>query len=235
MIATTTIDVRLWARWVASFIGFPLAGLAAMAVAGPIDSTAAAIAGGLAAGAVLGGIQSFALRLSAAQRATWAAVTAIALGIGLGIGATVVGFGYQTGDLVVMGLVTGASIGGLQAMLLHGGVVRGVAWAVATPVLWALGWAITSQVITDTDDQFANFGASGALVATAIGGVIIAVRPTRASPPAGVGAPSASGTSTPVHSCWTTGPAIPGQRAKMQSTTHSGTAWRSSPRSDSTR
>ncbi len=44
--------------------------------------------------------------------------------------------------------------------------MRRATWAVVTPVLWALGWLITSQVIVDVDAQYATFGASGALVAT---------------------------------------------------------------------
>jgi len=38
-------------------------------------------------------------------------------------------------------------------------------WAVANPPAWALGWLVTSYVITrNVHDQFTNFGASGALV-----------------------------------------------------------------------
>jgi hypothetical protein len=37
--------------------------------------------------------------------------------------------------------------------------------AVANPPAWALGWLVTSYVITrNVQDQFTNFGASGALV-----------------------------------------------------------------------
>jgi hypothetical protein len=38
-------------------------------------------------------------------------------------------------------------------------------WAIANPLAWALGWLVTSYVITrNVKDQFTNFGASGALV-----------------------------------------------------------------------
>ena len=38
-------------------------------------------------------------------------------------------------------------------------------WAIANPPAWALGWLVTSYVIsTNVDEQFTNFGASGALV-----------------------------------------------------------------------
>lgn len=185
---TAGFDTRLWGRWVASFIGYPFAGLAARAVTGPIDSTGAAIAGGLAAGAVLGCIQSFALRRSTTRRVTWTVATAIGFGAGLAVGATVVNFGDAAGDLVLMGLLSGAAIGLLQATVLDAGVIRKTIWAIGTSALWALGWAITVRVISNADDQFANFGASGAFVATLVGGLIIAIRPV----------PSRSGTGRPV-------------------------------------
>ena len=54
-----------------------------------------------------------------------------------------------------------------------------VLWAVATPLLWAGGWLITSQVIVDADRQHALFGSSGALAVSALAGVLYATaRPT---------------------------------------------------------
>src|SRR5678816_1714452 len=52
-----TFEFKLWARWLGTFVGFPLAGVAARAVAGNIDSVSAAAIGGLAGGAVLGVVQ----------------------------------------------------------------------------------------------------------------------------------------------------------------------------------
>ena len=48
-----------------------------------------------------------------------------------------------------------------------------MAWAAAHPVIWGLGWSITSNVINDAERQRPNFGASGALVATAISGLLV--------------------------------------------------------------
>ena len=52
----------------------------------------------------------------------------------------------------------------------------GTAWAVATPALWALGWLITSQVIVDAERQHAVFGSSGALLVSAVAGLLVVVR-----------------------------------------------------------
>lgn len=172
---TTRFDTRTWTRWAGSFIGFPLAGLAAKAVTGPVDGTTAAIVAGLAAGATLGSVQALALRTDARRRLGWIAATAVGMASGLAIGATAVGFAYDTASLVTMGALTGTCIGLCQVIALPGSSRRRVVWAVSTAALWALGWLITSQVIVDTDARWANFGSSGALVATMLGGLVLAV------------------------------------------------------------
>ena len=48
-------------RWLPTFVGFPLGGLAAELVAGPVDGIAPALAGGAITGAVLGAVQSWGL------------------------------------------------------------------------------------------------------------------------------------------------------------------------------
>ncbi|HEX7255932.1 MAG TPA: hypothetical protein VF236_08400 [Gaiellaceae bacterium] len=65
-----------------------------------------------------------------------------------------------------MGAVTGVGVGVLQALVLARHRVSGAFWwAVANPPAWALGWLVTSYVITrNVKEQFTNFGASGALV-----------------------------------------------------------------------
>jgi hypothetical protein len=74
-----------------------------------------------------------------------------------------------------MGACTGLAIGLAQAAVLPASAVRRAVWAGVTPLLWALGWLITSQVIVDVDAQYATFGASGALVATLLGGLVLAL------------------------------------------------------------
>lgn len=170
-------DPRIWARWVPTFLGYPLAGLAARAVAGNIDDVASALVGGLAAGAVLGAVQSLGLRRAEANRWAWIAATGVGMSAGLGAGASMADFSTDTTSLVVMGAVTGAGVGIAQAYVLRAGSVRRAVWALGTSALWALGWWVTSMVIVDVERQHSNFGASGALLATLLGGLILAVRP----------------------------------------------------------
>ncbi len=167
----TISDRRLWATWLASFVAYPIAGLTARAVAGNIDDLTSALSGGLAAGAVLGVIQCLALRSLPRQR--WIAATAIGMGTGLALGAAQAGYRTGTSDLVLTGLLTGLGVGVAQGLALPGRRRDQTAWAAAHPVIWGLGWLITSNVFNDAERQHASFGASGALVATAISGVLV--------------------------------------------------------------
>lgn len=165
-----------WARWLGTFVGFPLAGVAARAVAGNIDALGAAAIGGLAGGVVLGVVQAGIGGIDPGGRLGWTVATAAGLAVGLTVGANVVGYRTDTASLVAMGAISGAAVGLVQAMVVPMRRVDRVLWAVATPVLWAAGWLITSQVIVDADRQHAVFGASGALTVSALAGVLYALR-----------------------------------------------------------
>ncbi len=168
-----TIDMKGWGRWMAGFLGFPLAGVAARAVAGPIDDLSAAVVGGLAAGATLGAVQALARRSEPHDRLRWVLVSSIGLSAGLAVGAAGVDYGTSTGDLIVMGAITGAGVGLAQATVLPTATRRRIAWALATPALWALGWAVTANVIVDADQHHAMFGSSGALLVAALSGLLL--------------------------------------------------------------
>lgn len=169
-------NLTRWGRWVGTFIGFPLAGVTARLVAGDIDSTGAALVGGLAGGAVLGLLQASIGGLDRTSWIRWTGATALGLSVGLAAGAGSVGFDTDTASLVTMGAISGAVVGIAQALAIPMRTSDRIAWALATPALWALGWFITSQVIVDADTQHATFGASGALAVSALAGVLHVVR-----------------------------------------------------------
>jgi hypothetical protein len=160
---------KRWGRWVGTFVGFPLAGVAARALAGNIDAAGAAALGGVAGGAVLGAVQAGIGGIDAHDRARW-------------IGATAVGYRTDAASLAAMGAISGAGVGLAQALSIQMRRLDRFLWAAATPILWAGGWLITSQVITDADRQHAVFGASGALTVSALAGVLYAVRVRRTPP-----------------------------------------------------
>jgi hypothetical protein len=86
--------------------------------------------------------------------------------VGLTAGAAVVDYGTSRGDIMIMGAITGLGVGALQGLVLAKSRVPGALWwAVVNPPAWALCWLVTSYVITrNVQDQFPNFGASGAVV-----------------------------------------------------------------------
>jgi hypothetical protein len=173
---TDKTNMKRWGRWLATFIGFPAAGLAARIVAGNVDSVGAAALGGVAGGVALGAVQTFVGGIPAADRGRWIGANAFGFGVGLTTGAGVVGYRTDTASLVVMGAVSGAAVGLAQALAVHMSSRDRVLWALATPALWAGGWLITSQVIVDADRQHAMFGSSGALTVAALAGILFALR-----------------------------------------------------------
>jgi hypothetical protein len=170
---TRPFNVKAWLLWTVAFVSFPIAGIAAQAAAGQINDAAAALAGGLVAGAVIGTGQWLAARRLLGDPLAWIAATAAGMGIGLLTGAWAVGYGTSVGELAVMGAITGVPLGAAQAFLLRGRVARSWMWAAAVPLLWALGWTVTAAAGVGVDSQYAVFGAFGAITFMALSGVVL--------------------------------------------------------------
>jgi hypothetical protein len=153
-------------RWLPTFFGFPLGGLIAELIVGPVDGLTAAVVGGAITGVILGAVQALGLGSTVPAR-QWIAATSVGLAAGLGIGAAAVGYGTSIGDLAVQGAICGLVIGTAQAIVLRptiGGLA--FAWVPALSVLWALGWTITTSIGVDVESQYTVFGSSGALTVT---------------------------------------------------------------------
>jgi hypothetical protein len=160
----TSKPPRMWLWIVAILVSLPIAGYIADLVVDGVDSVGAALAGGLIVGAIVGAAEWFVLR----QRVSWLWIPATIAGMAVGLvaGAALVDYGIGRGDLALVGAVTGLAVGTMQALVLARDRIRGaVWWAVANPPAWALGWVVSSYVISrNIDERFAIFGASGALV-----------------------------------------------------------------------
>jgi hypothetical protein len=160
-------------RWLPTFVGFPLGGLAAEFLVGPVDGLGPAIAGGAVTGAVLGVIQWLGLRRARLSPERWLLATAAGLAVGLGVGAAAVGYGTSMGALAVQGAISGAAVGLAQATVLHRRLGRLVwVWPVVVAAAWALGWTITTAAGIDVESQYTVFGSSGAIAVTAITSVL---------------------------------------------------------------
>jgi hypothetical protein len=165
-------NLKAWLLWTAGFLAFIIGGALATALTGRINDAGSALIGGMVAGAVIGSGQWLvARRLLDAQ--TWIPATALAMGIGLAVGAWVVGYGTSLGELALMGAITGIPLGAAQAYLLRERLANAWVWGAAMPLLWALGWTVTTAGGIDVDRQFAVFGAYGAITFMALSGVLL--------------------------------------------------------------
>lgn len=156
-------------RWMLSFAGFPLGGLVAMMLVGPIDSPMSALLGGLLTGFVLGAGQAWALRLGRSQVVGWVTATAVGSAVGLTLGSTVVGFGTALSQLALQGAAGGALVGVAQAVVLFRriGWIAAV-WPVYLAAVWAVGWIVTASIGIQVEKQFTVFGSAGAIVVAAL-------------------------------------------------------------------
>src|SRR5689334_11589242 len=173
---------RSWLIWMLGFLAFPVGGVAASLIVGRIDSPQAAVIGGAIAGLVVGAGQALASRGRLDWR-RWIPTTAVGMAVGLLLGAAVVGYRSTLPDLVIMGALTGVPLGIAQAIALPRRARLCWVWAAAMPALWALGWTVTTVAGIAVSDQFAIFGAFGAITFTALSGVLLHVLlPTGTAP-----------------------------------------------------
>jgi hypothetical protein len=178
----TSAGRRMWLWPVAILVGFPVGGYIADVVVDGVDSVGAALAAGLIAGAIIGAAEWFASRRWVSW--LWIPATCVGMAVGLAAGAALAGYGTDRGDVVLIGAVTGVGVGVLQALVLARHSIPGAFWwAVANSPAWALGWLVTSYVITtNVEEQFPNFGASGALVFGLLTWLLLAVLFRAAAP-----------------------------------------------------
>ncbi len=180
----TTSARRLWLWPVAILVGFPIGGFVADLIVDGVDSVGAAIAGGVIAGAIIGAAQWFALRQWVSW--LWIPATSVGMALGLAAGAALADYGIDRGDVLLIGAATGVGVGVAQALVLARRRIPGAFWwAVANPAGWAIGWLVTSYVITtNVDERFTNFGAGGALVYGLLTWLLLAVLFRAAAPEA---------------------------------------------------
>ena len=162
-------------------MSFPIAGVAAGLIAGSVDDPVAALVAGLVTGAVIG-VGQWLVSRGRLRPVRWILATVVGMGLGLLLGASVVGFGTSLADLVVMGALTGLLLGVAQTFALPAATRYRWVWAAAVPLLWALGWTVTTLVGVAVEEQFSVFGAAGAVTFSALSGVLLNVLlPVRAS------------------------------------------------------
>lgn len=189
-----TTFLRSWLLWTAGFLALPVAGFAGSAVIGRVDGPLAALGGGAIAGLIIGAGQTL-TSSGRLQAQKWIPATAIGMGAGLFLGAAAVNYRTSLADLALMGAINGLILGSVQALALPRHAHRRWIWAAAMPALWALGWTITTLFMIQVGQQFIVFGASGALVVTAITGLLLQILiPVRRATEQRRGQPAATAT-----------------------------------------
>jgi hypothetical protein len=155
---------RIWLWPMSILVSFPIGGLIADLVVDGVDSVGAALIAGLIAGAIIGAAEWWALRQWVSW--IWIPATMAGMAVGLTAGAALVDYGIERADLALMGAVNGAGVGVMQALVLVRHRIPGAFWwAVANTPAWALGWFVSSYVISrNIDERWPIFGASGAIV-----------------------------------------------------------------------
>jgi hypothetical protein len=163
-------------RWMAVWPAFPAAGLIGWTIGGHVDAVDAALVGGGLTAAGLAAVQWWAAKGALGRPAAWIGASALAYAGGLAAGAAVVSYETELGALALMGLISGAALGGAQGLVLarQGRRALALAWGLAMPVLFALGWSAASVTGIGVDDQFTVFGAGGALLFTLLSGLLLA-------------------------------------------------------------
>jgi hypothetical protein len=163
-------------RWVAVWAAFPVAGYIGWKVGGRVDAIDAALVGGALTAAGLGAVQWWAANGALGRPAAWIGASAVGYAIGLAGGAALVGYDTDLGALALMGFVSGAALGAGQGLVLARQRRRALAlpWALAMPVLFALGWSVASITGIGVDDRFTVFGAGGALLFMLLSGLLLA-------------------------------------------------------------
>ena len=163
-------------RWMAVWPAFPVAGLIGWKIGGRVDAVDAALVGGALTAAGLAAVQWWAAKGALGRPGAWIGASAVGYAVGLAAGAALVGYGTDLGALAVMGLVSGATLGAAQGLVLarRGRRALALPWAAAMPLLFALGWSVASATGIGVDDQFTVFGAGGALLFTLLSGLLVA-------------------------------------------------------------
>ncbi|GAA4861038.1 hypothetical protein ACFQ34_24510 [Pseudonocardia benzenivorans] len=178
-----------WRRlgiWTLGFLAFPLAGILG-GVVGPVDDPASALVGGAVTGLVLGAGQS-AASLGLLRPVRWIPATTVGMAAGLVLGAAAVGYRTTLADLALMGLLTGIPLGVAQAAALPADLRHRIGWAILVPLLWALGWTVTTLVGVDVESGYTIFGSTGAVTVTVLAGLALLPLLRRGTRPTGAAA-----------------------------------------------
>jgi hypothetical protein len=165
---------QFWAGWGLAFVGFPIGGVAASALVGPVETVGEAALAGAVTGAAVGAAEWLALRRRLPVSPWWVAATSAGMAGGLAVSTALLGSETADATLLWRGLITGAGVGIAQVLLLRRATSRAWAWGPVVAVGWAVGWAVTRAIGVDMAPKWSVFGSAGALTFQLLTGLTLA-------------------------------------------------------------
>jgi hypothetical protein len=172
---------RDYAKWVAVFLAYPIAGFLGRLIANPADGFVFAFITAAVAGAIIGLAQWVALgRDISALR--WVGATAVGLGVSFvivqALGAT------SNSAALVIGGVTGLGVGVAQSLARPDRMPSAAVWIPTMGVAWAIAWVVTTSIGVQANAGWPVVGVSGALVAQLLTGLVLLTMGRRPAQPA---------------------------------------------------
>ncbi len=170
-----TVSWRFWLLWVLAFLGFPIGGLLA-SLSGSVTSPLRAVIAGAVAGAVLGLVQWLVLRSRLPLLSIgWVLATSAGFAVGLAVSTALLGSETAGSVLLWRGAITGLFVGAAQFLVLQQvlPMPQSLVWVGVVGLVWALGWFVTRSAGIDLSQNWAVFGASGALIFQLVTGMAI--------------------------------------------------------------
>jgi len=158
---------RFWLFWALAFLGFPLGGLLATLIVGPVTTTTRAALSGTITGGVLGLVQWLALKSRLPLPLWWVLATSLGMAFGLALSTAFLGSDTRGHELLWRAALTGFSLGMAQWMVLQIALpasARSISalWVVVVGLGWVVGWFITRRAGIDLDLKWPVFGSTGA-------------------------------------------------------------------------
>jgi len=158
-----TFSWSLWLFWALAFLGFPIGGLLARAITGPVTTALRAGLAGALTGAVLGLVQWFVLGRELPLSAWWIPATSAGMAIGMGFSVALLGSETSGNSLLQRAAVTGLCIGVAQWFVLRPIMPGSAIWIAVISFGWVVGWYVTRRAGVDLSPKWSVFGATGAL------------------------------------------------------------------------
>lgn len=168
-----TVSWRFWLFWALAFLSFPIGGLFASALVGPVTTTLRAGLAGAITGAILGLTQWLILRGQIPVPIGWVFATGAGMSVGLGAGVALLGSDMTGSRLLWRAAITGLSIGLAQWFFLRQILPHSVLWIAVIALGWVTGWFVTRSAGVDLAPKWSVFGATGALAFQFLSGLAL--------------------------------------------------------------